>query len=413
MKRTLQILALGILFSVSGISQQTIVLSPTDDGEVWSCNLATDQVRGSLPVMRAMGWTFRGSGCNPGAAALRSFVNFDFDQIPGNVIIESAILKLYGSDIDQGHNCRSGTTESVLSRITSAWDETSLTWNTQPDIDIENQVNYGALCTTGQTLEADVTAIVQDLYDESIGGYGINIKLLSESPYRSLSFKTKESDQSPELIVQYKPADGDEDGVLDIEDNCPEVFNPDQNDIDEDNIGDVCDPIVNTDNIVENLIDQIEEIGVKGGNGMISKLEDVLMYCQNGETDLAIEKLNAFINQVNAKRGKPLTDDEADHFIMLAEAMIIAIDEGNAGCGESLVGRRSNSSNFTSKVYPNPVVDIITVDEGLINQEFKLIDLSGKTIIHSLLKRKLNFEKLQPGIYFMITKEETFKIVKS
>lgn len=35
-------------------------------------------------------------------------------------------------------------------------------------------------------------------------------------------------------------ADGDEDGVPDCEDNCPEVFNPDQEDLDGNGIGDVC-----------------------------------------------------------------------------------------------------------------------------------------------------------------------------
>jgi hypothetical protein len=39
------------------------------------------------------------------------------------------------------------------------------------------------------------------------------------------------------------PPDNDDDGVPNDEDNCPDTFNPDQNDCDGDGIGDVCDPI--------------------------------------------------------------------------------------------------------------------------------------------------------------------------
>jgi hypothetical protein len=38
------------------------------------------------------------------------------------------------------------------------------------------------------------------------------------------------------------PGDADGDGVLDEEDNCPDVFNPDQSDLDGDGLGDACDP---------------------------------------------------------------------------------------------------------------------------------------------------------------------------
>ena len=38
------------------------------------------------------------------------------------------------------------------------------------------------------------------------------------------------------------PTDRDSDGVTNLEDNCPDDFNPDQEDLDNDLIGDVCDP---------------------------------------------------------------------------------------------------------------------------------------------------------------------------
>ena len=41
------------------------------------------------------------------------------------------------------------------------------------------------------------------------------------------------------------PFDRDEDGVLNLDDNCPEISNPDQEDLDGDLVGDVCDPCNN------------------------------------------------------------------------------------------------------------------------------------------------------------------------
>ena len=44
-----------------------------------------------------------------------------------------------------------------------------------------------------------------------------------------------------EQALENLPADEDEDGYDDPEDNCPDVYNPDQSDIDGDSSGDACD----------------------------------------------------------------------------------------------------------------------------------------------------------------------------
>ena len=52
------------------------------------------------------------------------------------------------------------------------------------------------------------------------------------------------------------PIDGDGDGSADVDDNCPLVANPQQEDADGDNVGDVCDNCLITPNTDQLDIDE-------------------------------------------------------------------------------------------------------------------------------------------------------------
>jgi Thrombospondin type 3 repeat len=107
-------------------------------------------------------------------------------------------------------------------------------------------VENGIKCVT--YINAPLTAIVDNppyliglSVDEIIG-------LFEPEPESGLTFEFLMRDKAGNLSPSQKLralhdnySDGDDDGVLDMFDNCPENENPDQVDTDSDGIGDVCD----------------------------------------------------------------------------------------------------------------------------------------------------------------------------
>ena len=65
-------------------------------------------------------------------------------------------------------------------------------------------------------------------------------------------------------------SDMDDDGVCDELDNCPENFNPNQEDFNSDNIGDICDSIYLDDNVQnKNLLIILDILGKKGATNSL------------------------------------------------------------------------------------------------------------------------------------------------
>jgi hypothetical protein len=74
----------------------------------------------------------------------------------------------------------------------------------------------------------------------------------------------------------------------------------------------------------EVVIESIEELDLPQGteNSLISKLESAIDSLEDGQDNAAVNKLEAFMNQVEAQRGKKLTEEEADKLIADVQAII-------------------------------------------------------------------------------------------
>ncbi len=134
MKKTFYTFVFSICFLVVNTTQAqtTIVLQPnsTDgkDAVVWSGN--GDGNNGEAISNTIYTWTSGGSKVNK-----RVFIEFDHSEIPLGATITEARLSLYynPTDVSESFEFHMGANGFYIRRVTSSWDESTVTWNNQPN----------------------------------------------------------------------------------------------------------------------------------------------------------------------------------------------------------------------------------------------------------------------------------------
>lgn len=206
MKRTLTVVVMAsIVASVQ--SQVTVTLQPGPaagkDAYIVSCvpcgfhntNYGT---RGEID---AISWTNSGNLSNA-----RGLIEFDLTAIPAGAKVIDARLSLYYNPnaINFGH---SGQNNTFIKRITSAWDENTVTWANQPSTtDLNQAMLHASTFSSEDYPDVQVRALVQDMIDNPAQSHGFMLQVETESPSRSLIFASSDyADPTkwPKLDVTY------------------------------------------------------------------------------------------------------------------------------------------------------------------------------------------------------------------
>ncbi len=193
-------------------AQTTITLQPgSDEGKdamVWAApNLGMDTINyGNDDRLLTHAWT---NSSVPDTS--RSLIEFDLSSIPANAIIIDARLNIYNNpttdSFDGQHSSLSGPNSSVIRRITQAWDESTVTWETKPAFVTLNEVLLDSSTTPNEDfLNIDVTQLIKDMIDNPSTSFGFMLQLQNDEYYRALVFASSDHVDStlhPELVVCY------------------------------------------------------------------------------------------------------------------------------------------------------------------------------------------------------------------
>jgi len=139
--------------------------------------------------------------------------------------------------------------------------------------------------------------------------------------------------QSPAAFAGLVGGESDPDGDnVFSDDNCPNVYNPGQEDVNNDGVGDACIPLSqlvdDVIEVVETTLDNVDTLSEGDIDTLVKKLESAANKLDSEKINGAIGSLNAFINQIEAfiNSGK-MPYDEGQMLIEAVQMIIDAIDD--------------------------------------------------------------------------------------
>ncbi len=188
--------------------QHTLILQPDSlcgkDAILHGLESERNVNYGSNPQFLAASWTFQGI---PGNVA--SIMEFDLSQLPADASIINAELYLYAWPYTTGsgqHSSLSYSNIGWLRRITSNWNESTVTWNTQPSNTTQNQLVVPESTDPNENYILNVTQLVQDMWNDPSNSFGFLLMEQIPDYYCRLNFCSSDFpdlNKHPKLVINY------------------------------------------------------------------------------------------------------------------------------------------------------------------------------------------------------------------
>ena len=176
------------------------------DGDVFYSVADTDILEGYASYNRGdntqMWAGYDGGVLDPTGQIARSLVRFSIAGLPSGQEITEATLWLY---VEGSWDTPDASRTIRTYRATSAWSESSVTWNNQPGFG-ESYGSTPIVHGAEGWHEFDVTDLVCAWYEGTYSNHGIMIRADQESTWGFRAFGTREGDFTPELAVAYAAA---------------------------------------------------------------------------------------------------------------------------------------------------------------------------------------------------------------
>jgi RHS repeat-associated protein len=208
MKKVLSTAILTLALMLPAFAQTTITIYPDKDAEL----------KMSQSILDPRNTTNYGTStyCEANTFSIRlittkskSLIGVDLSSVPEGVLIIEAKLHLYGTG---GHLYSStgdllhSSNACYLRRVTSSWNESTVTWMTAPSVTTSNQVTLANSTSSDQNYIADVTNLIRDIQANPSTSDGLMLSLVTEEAITNMQFASSDhatSSLHPKLEITY------------------------------------------------------------------------------------------------------------------------------------------------------------------------------------------------------------------